>query len=96
MDVNEAVSLAKKRVAELFAMEGISNIGLEEVEFNEYDNAWSITIGFSRTWDVQPYNPLNPLNAISGQSRPTRTYKDVRISDADGKVISIKNHEVKS
>jgi hypothetical protein len=94
MDVNEAVNLAKKRVAEIFAMEGISNIGLEEVEFIEYDRIWSITIGFSRSWDVQPYNPLN---AISGQlSRPTRTYKDVRISDANGEVISIKNHEVKS
>jgi hypothetical protein len=94
MDVNEAVNLAKKRVAEIFAMEGISNIGLEEVEFNEYDNTWSITIGFSRSWDVQPYNPLT---AISGQlPRPTRSYKDVRISNLGGEVISIKNHEVTS
>ena len=95
MDVNEAVSLAKQRVAELFAVEGVSNIGLEEVEFDEVDNTWSITIGFSRSWDHQPY--YSPLNAISGQPpRPTRSYKDVRISDPDGKVISIKSHEVKS
>jgi hypothetical protein len=94
MDVNEAVTLAKKRVAELFAMEGVSNIGLEEVEFEEYNRIWSITIGFSRTWDIQPYNPLS---AISGQlPRPTRSYKDVRISDDNGEVISIKNHEVQS
>jgi hypothetical protein len=95
MDVNEAVNLAKQRVAELFAIEGVSNIGLEEVEFHEYDNTWSITIGFSRSWDLQPYNPLSA--AISGQlPRPTRSYKDVRISDLDGKVISIKSHEVMS
>jgi hypothetical protein len=93
MEVNEAVRLAKQRVAELFAIEGVSNIGLEEVEFSELDNTWSITIGFSRSWDVQPYSPFN---AISSQPpRPPRTYKDVRISDPDGKVISIKSHEVK-
>lgn len=94
MDVNEAVNLAKLRVAELFAVEGVSNIGLEEVEFDELNNTWSITIGFSRDWDRQP---VSALNAISGlQQRPTRTYKDIRISDLDGKVISIKNHEVES
>ena len=34
MDVKEAVNTAKAYVAELFANEGLSNLGLEEVEFD--------------------------------------------------------------
>jgi hypothetical protein len=48
MDVKEAVAGAKKYVGELFAQEGLINIGLEEVEFDEPTKEWHITIGFSR------------------------------------------------
>jgi len=91
MDVNEAVRLAKQYVFELFATEGVENIGLEEVEFNEVGNTWSITIGFSRPWDHQP----NPFASLSSRT-PKRSYKVIRISDADAKVISVKNREVES
>lgn len=94
MDVNEAVMHAKQHVLQLFATEGVENIGLEEVEFNDVNSTWSITIGFSRPWD-QPQSTA--FAAISGRLLyPKRTYKVVRISDADAKVISVKNREVES
>lgn len=52
MDVKEAVQTAKKYIAELFTEETITNVGLEEVEFNDTSNNWEVTIGFSRPWQT--------------------------------------------
>lgn len=93
MEVLEAVRLAKQYVQDLFVLEGIDNVGLEEVEFNDSDNIWSITIGFSRPWD----KIYNPIAAATGNNQYNkRSYKVVRISNDNGKVISVKNHEVES
>ena len=88
MDVKEAVQLAKKHVAEVFADESIANVGLEEVEFDEVDRVWAITIGFSRFWgrlgDV--------VRALDGNT--ARTFKIVRIEDGSGRVQSVKHRDV--
>jgi hypothetical protein len=94
MNAIEAVRLAKHHVLDLFAEEDIKNIGLEEVEFNELDNEWSITIGFSRPWD-EP-NTLLGSALASQMGTPKRSYKVVLISNSDARVISVKNREVKS
>lgn len=88
MQLKESVALAKRHVGELFADEKIANLGLEEVEFDDRSGEWSITVGFSRPWDQ---NPL--LRAVGDRSFQRRDYKVVRISDADGRVISVKNRE---
>lgn len=77
MEVKEAVSRAKSYVMALFAEEGIGDLGLEEVEFDELEGAWEVTLGFTRAWD---------RNAII---RP-RAFKVVRVAD-DGKVLSVKH-----
>ncbi len=46
MDVKEAVRTAKEYLGELFAEESISDVGLEEVKFEDPSNKWNITIGF--------------------------------------------------
>jgi hypothetical protein len=51
MDVKEAVTAAKQHIQELFKDEELSNLGLEDVEYNELEKEWQITIGFSRSWD---------------------------------------------
>jgi hypothetical protein len=85
MDVKQAVDLAKTHVADLFAKEGLLNLGLEEVEYDDARDLWRITVGFSRSWDrTGPAASLFPP--------ATRTYKVVTIDDA-GKVISVKNRE---
>ncbi len=88
MDVKEVVKLAKKYVLDLFAEENITNLGLEEVDFYDNDQEWTVTLGFSRPW-VKPGNTLPPR----GQSNlPRRSYKIVRI-DANGTVKGVKNRE---
>ncbi|MFH1118072.1 MAG: hypothetical protein V1792_29475 [Pseudomonadota bacterium] len=92
MEVKEAVTRAKQYVADLFASEDISNVGLEEVEFDDGSNMWTVTIGFSRPWD----KPINPLLAMTEGGPTTRAYKVVTIDDRLGKVKSVKNREMAS
>lgn len=88
MDVKEAVETAKKHVSALFKDENATNIGLEEIQFDESNDAWDVTIGFSRPWDL-PRSALGMLTAPSLELK--RVYKVVRISNSDGKMISVKN-----
>ncbi len=93
MNVKEAVELAKDHIKDLFEKEQISNVGLEEVEFDDHSKTWNVTIGFSRPWDEAP----NALTAIAQQGRlPKRSYKVVSIDDTTGTVRSLKNRETKS
>ena len=62
MDVKAAVRTAKEYVADLLADEGIINLGLEEVVFDEGDGTWNVTVGFSRPWELA----RNPMTAITG------------------------------
>ena len=82
MDVKEAVAKAKTYVSDLFQSEQIRNLGLEEVEFDEKDSAWYVTIGFSRPWEQAGFV------AQAGLSHP-RALKVVRISN-DGTVTYMK------
>jgi len=91
MEVKQAVELAKSHIEDLFGGERISNVGLEEVEFDDRSAEWSVTIGFSRPWD----KPENTFAVLAQQlTYPKRTYKVVRINDATGQVRSVRNREV--
>ena len=73
MDVKQAVAAAKQHVAELFANEGVAELGLEEVDFDEAREEWLITVGFARRWDVAGVARIL-------ESVPRRTYKIVVIA----------------
>lgn len=83
--------IATEHVIELFKAEEVSNVGLEEVEFDPDYGQWLITVGFSRPWDY----PTNAIAVMSGGEggRPKRSYKVLTIRDDDGSVLSIKNRE---
>lgn len=90
MEVDEAVELAKERIRDLFADEKITDLGLEEIEYDEQGHLWKVTIGFSRPWD----RPENTLASIAQQVIfKKRSYKVVRIDDPTKKVKSVKNRE---
>lgn len=91
MDVKEAVKAAKAYIADVFHDEGISNLGLEEIERDEYSNSWKVTLGFSRPWNTV----RNTLTMITGDSAAKRSYKVVLIDD-DGRVTSVKQRDIKS
>lgn len=89
MDVKQAVALAKQYVLDLFAEEKITNLGLEEVEFDEQTKEWIVTLGFSRPWD----EPRNVLAALAQTPYTRRAYKVIRISDVRGSVLAVKARE---
>ena len=62
------------------------DIGLEEVVFDNVEDNWEITIGFSRPWDRRDPHPLNVLDPPP----PRRVYKVVCVDDSDGKVLSLR------
>ena len=88
MDVMEATQTAKRYIVELFTGEQIANVGLEEVEFDDTRDEWSVTIGFSRPWDNHTQLSTHPLTQ---RKLPERSYKVVRISDESGEVKSLKD-----
>ena len=91
MDIHGAIKAAKDQVKGIFAEENISNIGLEEIERNQEDKIWIITIGFSRPWD----EPDDRSAIIIGRKKP-RTYKVITLSEDDGRMLSIKNRSVEN
>lgn len=90
MDVKQAVALAKQHIFDLFGDENLSNMGLEEVEFEAQAREWRITIGFSRPWDE---TPRNAFSSLAGGAPMRRTYKVVRLSDDSRDVLSVKERE---
>ena len=44
IDVKKAVETAKRYVADLFANEGLANLGLEEVVYDDAHDRWRITL----------------------------------------------------
>ena len=86
MDVKEAAKLAKDYVADLFAEEGIGNLGLEEIELEADGCHWVVTVGFSRPWDQ------GGLAAITlGQRGLRRSFKVLRIDSQTSTVESVKD-----
>jgi hypothetical protein len=88
MDVKEAVATAKKYIAELFADESLSDLGLEEVSLDEEREQWLVTVGFARPWDKAA---SGFAAALQTGLNPRRSYKIVRISDKTKEVISLTN-----
>ena len=87
MDVKEAVGMAKNYVADVFADEAITNVGLEEVVFDELSGDWKVTVGFARRWNQT--DTTNAPALIRRLNPRERSYKVVRIKDIDGRVISL-------
>ena len=89
MEVKEAVKIAIDYIAEVFSDENLSNIGLEEITFDEINDSWNVTVGFSRPWDYQAPGVVAGLQP----KQPVREFKIITVSNKDGKVIAIKIRE---
>ena len=83
MNVKQAVEVAKRYVFDLFQDEAITDIGLEEIEFDDVERHWKVTIGFTRPWDQN-------IDSVLGRKN-SRTYKRLLIRDRDHEVLSVKN-----
>lgn len=95
MDVKDAVRTAINDVQELFTSERITNLGLEEVDFDDSSDEWVVTVGFSRPWDYPEYTGALASVLATQPLHAQRSFKFVRISDADGRVKSIKDRDAR-
>jgi hypothetical protein len=92
IEVKDAIKIAKDYVAEVFADEGVFNIGLEEIEHG--GDVWEVTVGFSRKWDKPPRSPfagITGLTADDDDRAIARTYKVVEVAADSGIVIQLRN-----
>ena len=85
MNAKEAINAAKSAFRDLFADEGIYDLGLEEVVYDDHTDVWHLTMGFYRVLST------NPLGV---QIFSDRIYKVVSLSGRDGALLSVKNRDV--
>ena len=93
MEVRSAVALAKSYVQTLFAEEGVRNITLEEVDYDEAQHAWLVTVGFSRRDPSEDGMSVLAAAIAIANEKMRINYKIVKISDATEKVLSVKNRD---
>ena len=95
MDVKQAIATAKNYVRNVYDSEQISDLGLEEVVYDDARANWFITLAFSRPWDKPQSRVPKMLDALVAydlvMGHPLqRSYKVVTVS-RDGAVIEMKN-----
>lgn len=78
-DMHEAVTSAVEVINDVYRDEGISDIEVEEIEFD--DENWLITLGFTRQ---------KVRKALGGLALPTRTLKIVKIGRRTGQFAGMK------
>ena len=91
VDVKEAIRRAKTQVADLLEGEAYSQLGLEEVKYDDRNNEWVITLGLNRPWNVEKQSGGGALFGApsSTTSRQLRTYKKVHIDGRTGEFVSM-------
>lgn len=90
MTAQDAVTMAKKHIHDLYFDEQIIHVGLEEIALD--DDNWRVTIGFSRPWDISPMTPIEK-SLLKPRPRP-RTYKLIIVRDSDGEVLSVEHRDL--
>jgi hypothetical protein len=84
ISLKEAVKAATESVADIFADQQIAGLRVEEVELEEHDDCWQITLSF-----IRGTNPGAVAAAFIGGDAG-RAYKTVAVRASDGKVLSVK------
>ena len=89
MRVEEAIASAKSFFEKVFAEEQISHVRLEEVEYDELDHAWLVTLSA-----VQPSAFVDRCPAMADKSGHQRSYKTVKIDDGGSRLPSVKIRQI--
>lgn len=90
MDDKKAIRIAKDYVSDRLADEQVTNIGLEEVELSAGEDAWNITIGFSRPWNTPRSRAQEVMESLGAVASLKRSFKVIKVGQ-DGKVLSMKS-----
>ena len=92
MGVKQAVHTAVVYVADIYADWNVMDVDVEEIVFDDAQNAWKITVGFFRHWN--PTNVQQVFRPTVSRQRKDRTFKVVQIDDGDGQVVSMTHREL--
>jgi len=84
-----AVRAAKQWLAQIYADESITRIGLEEVRWR--DGNWEITLGFNRA-DPDASEALPGMGDLF--ARRSRVYKVLVVAGNDNRVMEMRDREV--
>ena len=90
MDVKTAIATAKSYVQDVYTEERVTNLGLEEVQYDDLRGQWAITLGFSRPWNSPRTRAQEILEGLGGVSALKRCYKIITVAN-DGTVVAMKN-----
>lgn len=90
MDVKDAIKVAKAYVTDVLADEAVSNLGVEETDFDPSSGGWNITLGFSRPWNTPRTRAQEVLENLGAVSSLRRSFKVLTVSGT-GEVLSMKN-----
>lgn len=88
IDLHRAVGAARDYLNQLYVLEGIKNVLLEEVE--EKSDHWLITFGFDTTRFVS--ESFHTLLSIPKRAEMTRVFKTFVVDSESGKVRAMKIH----
>ncbi len=83
MDAKEAVKIAVDFVQDTFRETEYNDLTLEEIEFDDENNIWNVTLGL-----IREQNPLLMLSGGHGQHQ--RDYKIFKIDNDTGIVKSMR------
>lgn len=85
MEVKEAVKKAREYIQEIYSDEHVNDIRLEEVEYEHHENAWNVTLSFSR--------PAAGLQQIVGAPRD---YKTIVIDNPSRRVTAMRIRQLRN
>ncbi|MGB5834674.1 MAG: hypothetical protein WBG92_22170 [Thiohalocapsa sp.] len=88
ISVGRAVKIAKEQAEMLFEGETLRNLALEEVELDEPQNQWMVTLGYDSPHLLKRKSGPNLFPTTEEERK--REYKIFRIDANDGRLISMK------
>jgi hypothetical protein len=96
VDVKQAIGAANAFLQAVFAGQGVRDIRLEEVEFNEVPHQWQITFSFLRSIPFEEIPaPQRAIESVLGnRTKYCREYKSVVVDGQNGEAKSIKMRSV--
>ncbi len=92
MTPKQAITLAKSWVGDIVAEEGVAQIDLEEIRYDDAKGQWLITVGFYRVTPKANHGGLGGL--LVGNAR--KSFKLIRIDDQAETVLSMEHRAVES
>lgn len=81
MNAEQIVQMAREFVVKFFQDQGISRVGLEELNYDYDENLWTVTVGYERNW-----------NDASNFGEVDRVCKVLTLTN-DGQLIGIQSVE---